>query len=102
VTYYHGTGHELTGQAPAGLYVTSDFDLAAAYALRQPTPIILILEGTVRMPDEQAYDSEYLSDRMAVIQALRPAFANVPDDFYELGDDLSWRYPELYDRRNWR
>lgn len=105
--YYHGTSARAAQLIQAArvmpsLFVSTDFDLAASYALGKPEPRILVLAGSVENPSERAYDGEYLSGDMQVLRVLRCRYEDIPDDYYELDESLSGRkYPHLFDPENW-
>lgn len=107
-SYFHGTSarHARTIQERGlqrGAFVTTDFDLAASYALKHAEPAIVILTGEVAEPRARAYDGEYIALNMRATGVPCPQFADVPDDFYELNDSLSGRkYPDLFDRKQWQ
>jgi len=105
---YHGTDGRsarliTTGGLPAGSYGTTDFELAASYALGKPTPTVVVVEVEAQIPDEQAFDGEYVTlSEATILQVLHPKFNTIPHDWYELADDLSGRmYPELFDIQQW-
>jgi len=105
---YHGTDGKsaqlaATKGLPVGSYGTTDFELAASYALGKSDPIVVVIEVEARIPDEQAFDGEYITlNKATILQVLHPKFDTIPHDWYELADDLSGRmYPELFDIQQW-
>jgi len=106
---YHGTDGKsariiaIEG-LPAGSYGTTDFELAASYALGKITPTVIVVEVEAQVPDEQAFDGEYITlNKATILQILHPKFQTIPSDWYELANDLSGRmYPNLFDIRQWR
>jgi hypothetical protein len=108
---YHGTSTPnarkivKSGLAP-GSYVTPDFELAASYALRTGDPAVVCLypKAHVSTPEDPAYEGvELVTTRRAyVMRTLRPKFQEIPADWYELTDGMERKYPDLFERENWR
>lgn len=111
---YHGTSQQYAeaikkeGLDPDS-YLTSEFEFAAGYALRQKgnATILCFEDIEIEPPDEPAYwdDVEFVSKARAwPVQSLRPIFdaENLPDDYYELNDDITDRkYPHLFAKESW-
>jgi hypothetical protein len=109
---YHGASQQSAaaiaiGGLRAGSYTTTDFELAASYALRNDNPAVIVVDSADATPpsaDEIVYDEEFILQSNAKITGVcLPQFAGKPADWWELNDDLSGRkYPELFNKNNWK
>ena len=105
--FFHGTSREnanaiIKEGLAAGQYVSSDFELAASYALRNSNPIVLEVQGAICLPKEVAYDDiEFIAtETLTVIGVFAPKFVQ-EQDWYELDENLDRLYPEYFDPKNW-
>lgn len=112
---YHGTSKQYATLIQSeGLdensYVTSEFEFAAGYALRQGKSATILCFDSIDVvePDELAYWGrvEFVTvGRAFPSKVLRPKFdsSNLPEDYYELNDDISDRkYPQFFRKENWQ
>ena len=112
--FFHGTNKKFAKKIiNEGLnkssYVTTEFEFAAGYALRQGNEaVILYFDENIKIesPQESAYwgEVEFITkEKYFPSKILIPKFNSLPSDYYELNDDISDRkYPEFFSSNSWQ
>ena len=109
---FHGTSRQCALEIEAKgfdekSYITSEFELATSYALRQRgNAVILVFEIVdFEPPEEPAFDVEFLTTSKAFpIKKLAPTFDSneLPEDYYDLDEEANGRkYPQFFEEKAW-